>query len=303
MRPRVPADRRGTDVIADRPRDLIVAGHVNVDRRLALEEFPAPDRTVPAAAAPPELGGTATNLGRVAAANGLRVGLFARVGDGFPAEFLDRIDRAGIDLRGVTTVRGRATPTCFILEDRHGGQRTLIDQGAMADDGTAAPIPAAWLREYAWVHIGTGPPAIQLRLAERARAAGVRVAADPAQEIFYRWSPTTFRRLLSRSELLFGNRDEIARAVELVGGRSAADLLELVPAVVRTEGRRGATFLTRAGRVHAAPPSPRRARSYVGAGDAFRGGFYAAFLRGEAAPATLRAGHRAAAAWIAGRRP
>jgi len=289
-------------VLEDRPRDLLVAGHVNVDRRLALEEFPGPDRTVPTAAAAPELGGTATNLARVAAAHGLRVGLFARVGDGFPSEFLHRIDRAGIDLRGVRTVRKVPTPTCFILEDRRGHQRTLIDQGAMAD-GTDAPISARWLREYAWVHIGTGPPEIQLRLAARARAEGLRVAADPAQEIFYRWSPSTFGRLLACAELLFGNRAEIARAVELTGCRTFERLTDLVPAVVRTEGHEGATLLSRAGRIHVPAGRRRSAGSFVGAGDAFRGGFYAAFLRGEAPSATLRAGHRAAARWIAGHRP
>ena len=285
----------------ERTRDLLVAGHVNVDRRLAIESFPGPDRTVPASAARPELGGTGCNLARVAAGAGVRTGLFARIGDGFPAEFLARIGRAGIDRRGIRTIRGISTPTCFILEDRAGRQRTLIDQGAMGDD-VREPNPPAWLREYAWLHVGTGPPAAQLRLARRAREGGLRVAADPAQEIFYRWSPPRLRELLRMSELLFGNRAEIDRALELAEVTSIDRLLELVPCIVRTEGAAGASVFSRAGRLRVPTSVRRRSGSFVGAGDAFRGGFYAAFLSGAPMAQALRAGHRAAARWIAGRR-
>ena len=106
------------------------------------------------------------------------------------------------------------------------------------DDPRGPRIPRAWLRQHAWVHAGTGAPEYQLRLAETARAEGLRVAVDPAQEIFYRWSSRPFRRLLSTAEILFGNAAEIDRAVRLAGVSDTGRLLEKVPLVVRTEGRR-----------------------------------------------------------------
>ncbi len=283
----------------DPPRDLLVSGHVNVDRFLSVTAFPSADRTVPVLRNRTELGGTASNLVRVASAYGVASGLVARVGDGFPLEFARRLARAGIDLRGLETVPGRPTPTCFILEDRKGGQRTLIDQGPMADAGRA-PLPGGWIREYSWVHLTTGDPDFQLRLARRARAEGLHVAADPAQEIHYRWDRRRFAVLLEESEILFGNRSEIARALVLVGARSIDRLLDRVPLVVRTEGRAGASAFSRAGREHVPSVRPRSPRTLVGAGDAFRGGFYAAFFSGRPMRECLTAGARASAAWIDG---
>ena len=283
----------------DPPRDLLVSGHVNVDRFLSVRAFPLADRTVPVVRNRTELGGTASNLARVASAYGVASGLVARVGEGFPAVFRRRLERAGIDLRGLVSVPGRPTPTCFIVEDSKGGQRTLIDQGPMADTGHAA-LPGDWIQEYSWVHLTTGDPDFQLRLARRARASGLHVAADPAQEIHYRWDRRRFAALLGECELLFGNRSEIARALGLAGTRSLDGLLDRVPLVVRTEGRAGASAFSRAGRDHVPSVRPRSPRTLVGAGDAFRGGFYAAFFGGRPMKECLTAGARASAAWIDG---
>ena len=282
----------------DRRRDLAVSGHVNVDRFLRVRRAPAADRTVPILAVEDRLGGTATNLALVAARGGVRVGLISRVGDGFPGAFRTRLRAAGVDLGGLATVVGTATPTCYTIEEAGGVQRTLIDQGPMGTDAGPA-VARSWLRRHSWIHLGTGPPGAQLDLAAAARDEGMRVAADPAQEIFYRWERAPFLRLLDRSEILFGNRAEIARAVRLAGAAGPRGLLPRVPTVVRTEGANGATAFTRAGREHVRSVRPARLRTLVGAGDAFRGGFYAGFFAGARLPECLAAGARAAARWVA----
>jgi len=289
------------NVLGDRPRDLLVSGHVIVDRFLSVRSFPAPDRTVPVLAVRSELGGTASNIAWAASRVGVATGLVTRIGDGFPEEYLARFRSAGIDTRGVERVEGRPTPTCYIIEDDEGGQRTLIDQGAMSDTRDAK-LPLRWLGEYSWLHLTTADPAYQLRLLEAARARGVHVAADPAQEIHYRWDRPSFRTLLAGSEVLFGNRSEIARAVEFVGGHRPEALLESVPLVIRTEGRNGATAFSRTGAVHVRASRHARIRTLVGAGDAFRGGFYAGWFAGQPLRACLTAGTRSSARWIEGKR-
>ncbi len=286
---------------SDPPRDLLVVGHINLDRFLGLRAFPSADRTVPVRSNRLELGGTAANIAWVAARYGVETGLAAHVGADFPPAFLERLARAGIDVRAVATAPARGSPTCYILEDAAGGQRTLIDQGAMADDAAPYALGDA-LGEYSWVHLTTGPVAAGLDLARRARAKGLRVAIDPAQEIHYRWSARDLRSLLGTAEILFGNASEVARARTMLGLRRDADLLALVPLVVRTEGRRGAVALARSGSVRVPAVAPRRRRTLVGAGDAFRGGFYAAWFAGQPLERTLAAGARAAARWIEGER-
>jgi len=288
--PRVPADR---------PRDLLVSGHVIVDRFLSVRNFPKADRTVPVLSGRAELGGTATNIVRAASRLGVATGLLARVGDGFPAEYVDALRHSGVDVRGLERIDGRPTPTCYIIEDQAGAQRTLIDQGVMA--GTGAPFESpGWLDEYSWLHLTTADPAFQLGLQRAARARGLKVAADPAQEIHYRWDRRSFRQLLRGSEILFGNRSEIARALEFVGARRVEGLLEHVPLVVRTEGKAGASAFSRAGTFHVRAAPHARVRTLVGAGDAFRGGFYAAWFAGQPLVGCLRAGTRSSARWIEG---
>jgi sugar/nucleoside kinase (ribokinase family) len=296
-----PARPTMTGALADPPRDLLVSGHINIDRFLSVRSFPEADRTVPVLTHRAELGGTATNIARVATRLGVATGLLARVGDSFPDEYLEEVRRAGVDVRGVERVRGTPTPTCFIIEDRDGVQRTLIDQGTMART-RGAKLPTGWLREYSWVHLTTADPEFQLRLQKAARERGLHVAADPAQEIHYRWDRRSFRELLGGSEVLFGNRSEIARALEFVGSRRVEGLLELVPLVVRTEGRSGASAFSRAGNFHVPAARHARVRTLVGAGDAFRGGFYAAWFAGQPLAACLAAGTRSSARWIEGRR-
>ena len=285
--------------IPSRPRDLLVSGHVNVDRFLEVDQFPDADRTVPILTHRAALGGTGANIARVASEYGVVSGLVARVGRDFPGPFLRVLRDARIDLRGVERVATASTPTCFIVEDRNGQHRTLIDQGPM-EAARDARIPGAWLGEYSCLHLTTADPAFQLRLMQVARTRGVRVVADPAQEIHYRWDRRSFRELLRGSELLFGNRSELARALEFVGGRRVEDLVAFVPLVVRTEGRGGASAFSRAGAVHVRAARPRRVQTLVGAGDAFRGGFYAAWFAGQPLAACLTAGTRSAARWIEG---
>lgn len=290
------------DPTRDRPRDLLVAGHINVDRFLRVPAFPEEDRTAPILADRAELGGTAANLALTASRYGVACGLYARVGEGFAAALEAPLRRAAIDLRGVERLAGWPTPTCFIVEDPHGHQRTLIDQGPMGDRVPGRFRPPPGLAEYSWVHLSTGPPAVHLRLLDAARARGVHAAADPAQEIHYRWRGPDLRRLLEGSELFFGNSSEVARAVELLDLDRPADLLARVPLVVRTEGSRGATAFTRQGTVRVPACRPRRRRTVVGAGDAFRGGFYAGWFEGEPLRGCLSAGTHAAARWIEGQR-
>ncbi len=281
-------------------RELLVAGHVNVDRFLQIRRFPGPDRTVPVVAERAELGGTATTLALVARRHGVGVGLVARIGDGFPAQFLQRLRRARIDLRGLERVAGEPTPTCTIVEDTAGVGRTLIQQGPMGDE-RVGPAPPAWWRDYGWLHLSTGPPGRYAAWAVAAQEAGRHVALDPAQEIFYRWERRAFRAALGHAEILFGNRAEIEHAGRQLSGGGMAGLLERVPLIVRTEGPGGATAFYRGGQVRVASRRPRRRRTLVGAGDAFRGGFYGAWFAGSGVADCLSAGNRAALDRIEGR--
>ncbi|MGI0067710.1 MAG: PfkB family carbohydrate kinase, partial [Thermoplasmata archaeon] len=114
--------------------DLLVSGHINVDHFLYVHRFPGVDRTVPILSERRVLGGTAANIARVAASYGIRTGVRARIGGDFPEEFLRALRASRIDTEGIEMVRRELTPTCYTtVDDRH-EQRTMIEQGSMADE-------------------------------------------------------------------------------------------------------------------------------------------------------------------------
>jgi nucleoside kinase len=275
----------------------LVLGHINLDHFLDVASLPSEDRTVPISRQSTELGGTATNIARSAAAWGVRTGIISRVGRDFPAAYWRQIESERIDLSAVEKVAGASSSCCYIVEDRRGGQMTLIHQGPLGD-ARGAPIPNERLRTTGWLHLTTGDPGFQLRVLAAARAHGVRVSVDPAQEIHYRWDARHFQRLLAGAEILFGNSSEIDHASELLGATSRDGLLAHVPMVVETRGRRGVTAVTRSGAVRVPAIIPRPLRQVTGAGDAFRGGFFAAFFEGQPLRICLIAGTRSAARWM-----
>lgn len=295
--PKIVAEPRELGGREGRPLDLAVAGHVNLDHFLRVDRLPAPDRTVPVRSHELRLGGTAGNIARSAAAWGVRTALLARVGPDFPPEFRRILEAEAIDLRGLEVVAGAYSPACYIAENGRGGQSTLIDQGPMGAARGWSP-PESLLSESRWLHATTGPVPEMLRLVRRARAAGVPVSADPAQEIHYRWKRSPLRELLRSSELFFGNESEITRGVRLLGLQRVTDLLSIVPLVIVTRGARGARAVSRAGTIEVPAARARRLAQVTGAGDAFRGGFYAGWFAGEPLDACLTAGARSARDWV-----
>ncbi|MCI4348073.1 MAG: PfkB family carbohydrate kinase, partial [Thermoplasmata archaeon] len=75
-------------------------------------------------------------------------------------------------------------------------------------------------------------------------------------------------------------------------------LLEVVPLIVETRGRDGAVAWTRAGSSKVPAARPRKVRQVTGAGDGFRGGFYAGWFRGQPLRTCLAYGNWAAARWL-----
>lgn len=287
----------------EEPRlDLVVAGHTNIDRFLFAEKLPEADRTVPLRGQRVALGGTAATLARQAARAGVHTGLISRIGPDFPESFLVELRRDGVDLTGLERVPDTQSPTCYIVEDGRGHQVTFIHQGPM-EQVRGALLPEAVLGTTRWLHLTTGAPAWQLALKSAARAFGVRVAVDPAQELHYLWDAAHLSALLSGAEMLFGNASEIKRVLALLRLRDITALLARVPLVVMTQGARGVVAYSRAGTLRVPAQRVASATQVTGAGDSFRGGFYGAFFAGQPLREALEEGTRTAAAWMRQRPP
>ena len=282
----------------DGPR-LLVCGHTNLDYIGEVERFPEPNTSIEMVSQKRYFGGTGANISRSAARLGAAVRLYSLVGGDFPADYKEALEEDGVDLSGLVVVEGALTPTCLILSDRNHDQIAIINQGPMASPERAV-LPPGLLDDVGVVHISTGRPEHYIRMVEEAVQRGIPVFLDPAQELHYVYSPEMFARMLSLSTGLFCNESEMSRALGYLGLETEEDLAGRVALLVVTRKDRGSTvyydpesglfdcvlpggdhWCSGCRRVRLDIPlvAAERVVDTTGAGDAYRGGFYAAWAR------------------------
>jgi len=249
---------------------LAVLGHLNIDIIYRLRELPEKGRSVNADDVQEHFGGTAGNLGVHASKLGVKTAICCYVGEDFPHAFRRFLETARIQTYDILVLPGYRTPRCHIFNTADGEQTYIIEQGAM-DASEELPLWEETLRSAEMVHVSTGDPVRYARAVE-----GRNYAFDPGQEINYRYDRNRFMRLIRGSEIFFANSIEMDMALRLAGLADERELLELCPLLIRTAGPSGAYVIEKDGITHVPPCRPRRFSDTVGAGDAFRAGFYAA---------------------------
>jgi sugar/nucleoside kinase (ribokinase family) len=260
---------------------LSVFGHTNIDYLASVKRLPAPDHSIAFEGPVRALGGTAANIAAWAASLGTPVKLASFVGDDFPEAFEEELAGRGVDTRHLVRVKGAATPACWIFAAKDERSMAFINQGA-ADKGGRGAVDRAAVLGARVVHLATGPPAYHTRVAAFAARQGRTVAFDPAQELSYLWTPTLLRRMLRFTDVLFLNDSERRIAKRYLGASSDRALLRHADALVLTHGRRGSEYLSASHHERVKAVKARRVVNAIGAGDAFRGGYYAALYRGLA---------------------
>lgn len=273
---------------------LAVLGHANIDVQLELQNIPLPGASSPVQDRRTVYGGTAANIARQAAGLGVPTRLWARVGADFPSDWRAGLEADGVDLSFMDVDATNRTPTCYILTDADGQQSYCMDQGAMGAM-VQHPPTAALLEGLSWLHIGTGDPTAYMEIAQLAKAAGVKIAFDPGQELRFMYTSATFELLLDVADVVFLNELELSLALEYLRYGDPVQLLDHVGTVVVTRGAEGAS-LYQAGKkpVHQ-PALPAAAVDPTGAGDALRAGWYSGLADGLDAPMALARGQAAGA--------
>jgi ribokinase len=287
---------------------LTVFGHTNIDYLARVPRLPRPHQSMAFEAPVRALGGTAANVALAAGALRTPVILGSNVGLDFPAEYVKALRAQGVDLRFLRRVKGHQTPVCWIFSDPHERQMAFIHQGAEGVSDRLA-VQAGAVRASRVVHFATGRPTHHIRAARLAKRLGKHVSFDPGQELAYVWSRASFLAMARLADTLFLNEPELRIAMGHCGARKPADLLRRFDEVVVTRGRRGAQRFSVDGTETVPAFKARGIANTTGAGDAFRGGFYAAQfrrlppreqLRWGAAAASLAIEHEGGAQRFAG---
>jgi ribokinase len=267
---------------------ILVAGSLHLDVIVDAPHLPREDETVTGRAVAYAFGGKGGNQAIAAARMGARVAMAGRVGDdAFAARLLAGLAEAGVDATRVQRGTGASGMSVAITLPGGGYGAVIVSAANLAIDAAAVALPGGlrWL-----VLQNEIPEAVNIALAQRARAAGARVIlnAAPARSM----APA----LLAATDVLVVNRVEAADLTgpDLAPEAAAAALAARGPgAVIVTLGAEGLVLWDSASR--RAPAHAVAAVSTHGAGDMFVGALAAA-LDSSATLAEAAAFGQAAAA-------
>ncbi|MFT3852508.1 MAG: PfkB family carbohydrate kinase [Ilumatobacteraceae bacterium] len=238
-------------------------------------------------------GGSAANVAAAVARAGGRARFVGRVGDDGSGDVLAaQLGAAGVDVR---VQRGGRTGTVVVLVDPDGERTMFPDRGAAA---ALQGIDPAWLDGTAVLHV----PAYGLQTAATVLVDAARTVRAAGGAVTVDVSATSVVDALGAGALceLFG---ELAPAIVFANHDEAVALgvIDTCPPwpVVVKRGPQPALVVRPDGSITEVPAvAVDRVRDTTGAGDAFAGGFLAAWTAGAGTDlvAACAAGHAAAAA-------
>ncbi len=266
-----------TDIVV-RPEGPIATGS---DRRAAIRLLP---------------GGSGANQACWLAREGVTVRFVARVGKDDRARETLLLAEHGVDAR-LGADETLPTGTLVTLVSPDGERSFLTDRAANLNLG-AADLPLSLLDGVDFLHVSgyalfePGPREAALTLVAEARRRLIPYSVDPVSYAFLEEvGPANFLDWIAGAEIVFPNAVE---AETLTGAAEASAhldrLTQLFPIVAIKRGPAGAIAGDAKGGRWSAPSVATGVVDTSGAGDAFFGGFLAAYLKSEGIDAALERG-------------
>ena len=270
---------------------LCVYGHICLDQIVSLEKLPEPNTSINITEIKRYFGGTGSNLAAISSSLGVPTALCAYVGSDFPREFRSFLESKKIDMSDVEVMDDYESPTVMVVSDKKQNQIAYVYQGPMKDM-ERFPVKLNSAKNSEMIHFGTGSPVYYLK-AMHALDGSKKIALDPAQEIHNVWNAEKFNEALPYAGTFFCNENELKTALRYTELKTAEDLLDIVDMIVNTRGSEGTVIYTKKETIRI-PAVKTKVIDPTGAGDAFRGGFYAGIYRKKSLEESAACGNAAA---------
>ncbi len=220
-------------------------------------------------------GGIAPNIAYTLALLGERPRLFATVGEDF-GDYRTWLEAQGVDTGWARVVPGKFTASFFATTDKVNAQIASFYPGAMADAATLS-VKEIEKRPDLVVISPTDPAAMRKHAAE-CRALGIPYLFDPSQQVL-RLEGAELAEDMEGAHFLFCNDYEFG-LISKKTGMSLDQMLKHVDIIVITKGAEGAVIYAEGKEVVVPVVPEERIVDPTGVGDAFRGGFLAAYSHG-----------------------
>lgn len=233
-------------------------------------------------------GGTAANQAYTLALLGYRPKLAAAVGRDF-GSYRSHLVKAGVDLSLVKKVKD-VTATGWAMTDRDNNQVWGFYSGAMKQAHSLSL--AGKLTGEDWLVITPNDPRAMVNYIHQAKLSGAKILFDPAVQI-PRFTKDQLRLGIAGAKIVIGNDYEIALLLKASG--LDQDEITDHAILISTGGAKGSLVITAKEKILIPIAKARTAVDPTGAGDAYRSGFLAGFIKGLSLPVCGRMGALAAA--------
>lgn len=232
-------------------------------------------------------GGTAANQAYTLALLGYRPKLAATVGTDFGA-YRSHLIKAGVDLSLISKVKDK-TATGFAMTDRDNNQVWGFYSGAMKQANKLSLKDH--LTNQDWLVITPNDPRAMINYANQAIKTKIDYLYDPAVQI-PRFDKEQLCRGISGAKIVIGNDYEIALLLKNSG--LSENKVTRRAILISTGGAKGSLIMTRREKILIPIAKAKSVVDPTGAGDAYRAGFLAGFIKQLSLPICGRMGALAA---------
>lgn len=218
-------------------------------------------------------GGTAGNIAYNLALLKTPVSILSVAGVDF-LDYAKFLQKTGVDISQIKTIENNLTSSCFIMTDKSDNQITAFYPGAM-DHTHKLSLEKI---NTNFVVISPNNPQAMVKFAAECQKSHTPYMLDPGMQL-PALSPEDLQNMIKGATILIGNDYEIALLSDKLQV-TRDKLLDQVKILITTLGEKGSTIQTKDQTLQIAAAKPTVVADPTGAGDAYRGGFLAGFLKG-----------------------
>jgi adenosine kinase len=222
-----------------------------------------------------QFGGTAGNITYTLKLLGVEPWTLAPVGRDFEL-YEAHFKKHRIQARYISRHKNVSTSSYFVMTDKEDNQIGSFYVGATKYAKTLHIGDVK--KKVSFAILAPTEPAAMKQYVKECKAKKLPYLYDPAFQIGT-FTAAELRDGIEGAKILIGNDYEIA-LIEKKLEISHEELISMVPILITTLGSKGSVIETRTDAMHVKPAKPVNDSDPTGAGDAYRAGFIAGYLRG-----------------------